>query len=177
MDLLLLAERENTLIGQDFLTWLWFKSEIVNGMFETADGEKFMLYLEHRISVQGGDGENVDTATVSAASGNMSEALQGLKTGKKVTRAQIKMEIDENLWQTQVKAEDFTFSGLKTPKVEMKTEEGDDPDGKFLEKIYLIEKCIALFDAVFLEFIKLRISPEWKDEVSKFRSWLRSIEE
>lgn len=177
MDLLLLAERENTLIGQDFLTWLWFKSEIVDGMFEVENGERFMLYLEHRICVQGGEGENIDTATISAASGNMSEALQGLKTGKKVTRAQIKIEIDENVWQVQVKAEDFTFSGLKTPKVDMKTEEGDDPDGKFLEKIYLIEKCISLFDTVFLEFIKLRISPEWQDEVSKFRSWLRSIEE
>ncbi len=177
MDLLLLAERENTLIGQDFLTWLWFKSEIQDGMFETPEGERFMLYMEHRISVQGGDGENVDTATVSAASGNMSEALQGLKTGKKVTRAQLKMEIDENVWQVQVKAEDFTFSGLKTPKVDMKTEEGDDPDGKFLEKIYLIEKCISLFDIVFAQFIKLRISTEWQEEVANFRSWLRSIEE
>lgn len=86
------------------------------------------------------------------------------------------MEIDENLWQVQVKAEDFTLSGLKTPKVEMKDEEGDDPDAKFLEKIFLIEKCITLFDHVFKEFISIRISNQWQDEVTKFRHWLKNDE-
>lgn len=83
MDLLMLAERENTLLGQDFLTWLWYKSEIQDGMFELDNGERFMLYMEQRMSVQGGDGENVDTATVNSASGDMTEVLYGLKTGKK----------------------------------------------------------------------------------------------
>ncbi|WP_320170444.1 hypothetical protein [Maridesulfovibrio sp.] len=176
MDLLMLAERENTLLGQDFLTWLWFKSEINDGMFEQENGERFMLYMEQRMSVQGGDGENVDTATVNSASGDMTEVLYGLRTGKKVTRAQLKMEIDENVWQVQIKAEDFAMGGLKTPKVDMKDEEGDDPDGKFLEKIYLIEKCMTLFDRVFKEFITLRISEQWQDEVAKFRHWLREGE-
>ncbi|WP_027722158.1 hypothetical protein [Maridesulfovibrio zosterae] len=176
MDLLMLAERENKLLGQDFLTWLWYKSEVQDGMFELESGERFMLYMEQRMSVQGGDGENVDTATVNSSSGDMTEVLYGLKTGKKVTRAQLKMEIDENLWQVQVKADDFTLSGLKTPKVEMKDEEGDDPDAKFLEKIFLIEKCIALFDHVFKDFITIRISSQWPDEVSKFRHWLKNDE-
>ncbi|NDV26938.1 hypothetical protein [Desulfovibrio sp. JC010] len=176
MDLMMLAERENTLLGQDFLTWLWYKSEIQDGMFELENGDRFMLYMEQRMSVQGGDGENVDTATVNSASGDMTEVLYGLRTGKKVTRCQLKMEIDENLWQVQLKAEDFTMSGLKTPKVDMKDEEGDDPDAKFLEKIYLIEKCIAMFDHVFKEFITIRISDQWKDEVARFQSWLREGE-
>ncbi|WP_031483904.1 hypothetical protein [Maridesulfovibrio frigidus] len=177
MDLLLLAERENTLLGQDFLTWLWFKSEMSDGQFQLDDGERFLLFMEQRMSVQGGEGENVDTATVNSSSGDMTEVLMGLKTGKKVNRAQIRMEIDENEWQVQIKAEDFGLSGLKTPKVEMKDEEGDDPDSKFLEKIYLIEKCLSLLDSVYMDFIKIRISKEWQDEVSKFRHWLRNDED
>ncbi len=177
MDLLLLAERENTLLGQDFLTWLWYKSEIRDGLFELENGERFLLFMEQRISVQGGEGENIDTATVNSSTGDMTEVLMGLKTGKKVTRAQLRMEIDENAWQVQIKAEDFALSGLKTPKVEMKDEEGDDPDSKFLEKIFLIEKCISLLDCVFMEFIKIRISSDWQDEVAKFRHWLRNDEE
>lgn len=167
-----LVERENVIIGQDFLTWLWFRSESGEGAFKLDDGRSFSLNMEQRISVQGGDGEGVETATVSSPRGVLSEAKTGLRTGKKVNKAQIRFELDSDEWLVQVKADDFGMSGLKTPKIDTKDEEGDDPDAKFLEKIYLIETCLKMYDVVFTEFLNVRLTPGWNAEAAQVQEWI-----
>lgn len=171
MDLTLI-ERENLLMGQDFLTWLWYASESRDGIFRSGDGQAFTLYMENRISVQGGDGESLQTATVNAPGGAMDEARTGLRTGKKVHRALLKLEVDGETWQAQVKAEDFTLTGLKTPKMDTSDSDDNDPDAKFLEKIYLIERFMELFDVVFAEFLKVRLSSDWPEEARKVGNWI-----
>ncbi len=109
-----------------------------------------MLLLEQRVAVQGGEGESKETAVVSGPMAEMREAKIGLRTGKKVHQAKVRLEQDENAWQVQLSASDFTLSGLKTPKVDMKLEEGEDPDARFLEKMYLVEKSLEFLDSVFL---------------------------
>jgi hypothetical protein len=167
-----LVERENRIIGQDFLTWLWFYSETTGGAFQTESGKGFSISLEQRISVQGGEGENVATATVSSPLGELTEALSGLRIGKKVNKAQLRMERDGETWMLTVKAEDFGFSGLKTPKIETKSNDDEDPDGAFLEKMYLIEECLEMLDAAFARFLKLRLGPDWKDEAAGLTRWV-----
>ncbi len=168
------AETIAPFIGQDFLTWLWYFSEQNNGSFQTKDQQDYAFYLEQRISVQGGEGESKDTAVSSGPQSELREAKLGLQVGKKVNQAKIKIEQDENLWQVQVKAEDFSLTGFKTPKVEMKHEEGEDPDARFLEKVYLIEKAIQVLDELFLEFLGRRLSDRWDQELKSMQKWITS---
>ena len=84
-----LVERENVLLGQDFLTWLWYKTDSETVLFALEDKRTFSLQMEQRVSVQGGEGEGVETATVSSPRGELTEAKTGLRTGKKVNKAQL----------------------------------------------------------------------------------------
>ncbi|KAB1443587.1 hypothetical protein [Pseudodesulfovibrio senegalensis] len=171
---LALVERENTLIGQDFLTWLWFKTESESPLFTNRDNHTFHVNMEQRISVQGGEGEGKETASVSSPRGELTEAKTGLRTGKKVQRAQLRFEMDQDEWFVQLKADDFSLSGFKTPKINTKDEEGDDPDAKFLEKIYLLEKCLDMLDTVFAVFLKVRLDKGWDAEADKIKDWIES---
>lgn len=168
-----LADRESGILGQEFLTWLWFKSEVLSGLFKTSKGEHFTVFVEQRVSVEGGEGDTKETATVSGMHSELREARLGLRNGKKVNKALLKFEQDPEEWTMMLKAEDFGVGPLKTPKVETKREEGDDPDAAFLEKFYLIEKCAAFLDCVFEEFLRLRLSPsKWEEEVREFSEWV-----
>jgi hypothetical protein len=168
-----LADRESGILGQEFLTWLWFKSEVLSGLFKTPKGEHFTVFVEQRVSVEGGEGDSKETATVSGAHSELREARLGLRNGKKVNKALLKFEQDSEEWTMMLKAEDFGVGPLKTPKVETKREEGDDPDAAFLEKFYLIEKCSDFLDCIFQEFLQLRISSlKWNEEVDAFREWV-----
>ncbi|WP_243545800.1 hypothetical protein [Pseudodesulfovibrio tunisiensis] len=167
-----LVERENVLLGQDFLTWLWYKTESENALFEIKDKRTFSVNMEQRVSVQGGDGEGVETATVSSPRGELTEAKTGLKTGKKVNKAQLRFAMDQDEWLMQVKADDFGLSGFKTPKINTKDDDGDDPDSKFLEKLFLLERGLEMLDAVFTRFLVLRLSREWTEESAAVKLWI-----
>lgn len=177
MDLLTLAERENELLGREFLTWLWFASERKGGSFKLPEGEEFSLEMEKRVAVDGGEGEALETAVVSGPGGALREARAGLAVGKKVKKAQLHFESGSDAWDVQVTASDFAFSGMKTPKVEpVKDRDDDDPDGAFLEKVYLVERCLTFLDALFGEFLRLRIDKAaWEEETQQVREWIKSF--
>ena len=165
-----LGQTTDMILGQEFLTWLWFRSETSPLGFTDKEGHPFLISLEQRIVVQGGEGESLETASVSGSLSQLREVRLGLQTGKKVTRALVRFERDDLAWQTTLKAEDFAFGGFKTPKVEK--EEDDDPDAIFLEKIYLIELCLQLLDACYALFLSIRLSDAWVAESREMAAWM-----
>ena len=61
---------ENTpdnILGQEFLTWLWYRSDSNPQAFTDTDGTPFSVSLEQRITVEGGQGEERETTAVSGA--------------------------------------------------------------------------------------------------------------
>lgn len=166
-----LGQMKDIILGQDFLTWLWFKSEMQNGQFTTPDGVEFACYVEQRISVQGGEGDNVETATVSGAMSELREARLGLTIGKKVNKMQLRMERDTEVWQGTLKAEDFTMTGLRTPKVEA-AKDADEPDAVFYEKVFLIERYLGFLDALYKQFLEIRLGSAWSEEEKQVRTWV-----
>ena len=88
-------------------------------------------------------------------------------------RALIRFEQDGETWTVTVKADDFSLNTLRTPKIDTRSEEGEDPDAKVLEKLFLIEKCAGFFDALYAQFLHTRLSQGWTGELSDFADWLR----
>ena len=160
-------------IAQDFLTWLWFKSEKNNGQFESPEGEVFGLTMGDKIVVQGGDGEFKESAMSSGKNSMFQEAKHGLRTGKKVYSAKIIIEYNGDEWSFFIKSEDFSITSFKTPKIAKKIQQDEDPDGLFFEKVYLVEKALDLFDSVFMEFLKIKFDPAWEEELEELRTWIK----
>jgi hypothetical protein len=159
------------ILGQEFLTWLWYKSDAQPDAFRDAANVPFQLYMEHRVVVQGGEGDMLEIASVSGTLSPLREARFGLATGKKVTRAALRFEQDGLRWQLSLKAEDFAVSGLKGPKTD-RSDTGDDPDAPLLERMYLMERCMTLLNFLYAAFLRLRLSPQWEDETRRIHAWM-----
>lgn len=80
------------ILGEEFLTWLWYKSDIDSSFFKDHGGETFQVYVEKKVVVQGGNGDTKETASVSGSLSPLREARFGLGTGKKVSRAFLRLE-------------------------------------------------------------------------------------
>ena len=160
-----------TVLGEEFLTWLWFQSDVAPSAFVDREGQPFSVSMEQRIVVQGGQGDTKETATVAGTLSPLTEARFGLGKGKKVTRATIRLEKDDLAFQFTLKAGDFTLGSLKTPKVE-KPEEGDDPDAMLLERFYLIEVCLGLLESLYARFLHLRLSEDWGETIQEIMAWI-----
>jgi hypothetical protein len=169
---LIRAALQDAVLGQDFLTWLWSRSERNGWLFKAKDGAEFNLYLEQRMSVRGGSGDSVEKAVVTGPHAEFTEAKLGLRNGKRVDKALVRFERDGQTWTVLVSSDDFGLGSLKTPKIETHLEEGDDPDAPFLEKMLLIENCLDLLDELYRQFLELRLSPDWNGELRAFKEWL-----
>lgn len=171
-----LGESADIILGQEFLTWLWYQSDTAPGSFTDKDGLPFAVSMEQRIVVEGGEGDARETASVSGSLSPLREARFGLGTGKKVSRALLRLEKDAMAFQVTLKAEDFCLNSLKTPKLDKADGGDEDPDALFLEKIFLMETCVGLLDALYVRFLKLRLSPGWPAEVEHMRQWMTRTE-
>ena len=168
-----IAAAKDPILGQDFLTWLWFKSEKNGWLFRQKDGAEVNVYLEQRISVRGGEGEDAETAVVTGPHALFAEARLGLKSGKRVDKALIRFEQDGETWTVMLKADDLSLNGLRTQKIETRTEEGEDPDARVLEKLFLVEKCAAFIDTLYSQFLTVRLGSGWTGELSDVAEWLK----
>lgn len=168
-----LGQTTDIILGQEFLTWLWYQSDTAPGGFTDSKGAPFTVSMEQRIVVQGGEGDSLETATVSGSLSPLREARMGLATGKKVTRALLRLEKDDLAWQFTLKAEDFSCNSLKTPKIE-KDDDDADPDALILEKLYLMENCMDLLDSLYARFLSVRLSDGWQDEARRVHQWIQA---
>ena len=149
-------------LGRDFLVWLWFYSESHNGAFDIPGGGVVDLWLEGRVVLESADEERTETVTCTGENPGLREARFALSAGKKLTQARIRLTVGDNEWTFLLDSTWLNFKSLRTPRVMQ--DRKDDPDGVFYEKIYLVEQPIAVMDALFAQFIKLRLSPQWEEE-------------
>jgi hypothetical protein len=148
-------------IGAEFLLWLWFTSEIMDGMFD-AGGQQVEIRVDGTITL-----ENEETGGKVSCSGNnalMKEARLALLENKRITMMTIRLILNgEDEFSFRLDSRWMNFKALKTPKVILDFKA--DPEGMFYEKIGLIEKAVGVMDSVFINYIKLRVSAEWKTDV------------
>ncbi len=161
------------LVGREFLTWLWFKSEERNGRIALSSSEDIELHLLKRIALEAGEGEYAQGVVCSGLHAELTEGKEAVRRGKKVKDAGIKLHRDANEWEFAFKADTFYFQSLKMP-VEDGREAGEDPSAKLLERIYLIEKAATTIDALYASFLAVRFSADWtQKEKPRLTAWLK----
>lgn len=165
------------ILGQDFLTWLWFRSDVAPSFFRTDDGQPFQVSMEKRVTVTGYVGFDRETTAMTSfyEGAPLTEARLGLRRGKKVTSALIHLTKDDFGFDVSVKAADFSLNSLKTPKID-KADRDDDPDSLFLEKVFLLETAVALLDCLYRQFLGLRLDEgKWKKTTGEMMKWMGEI--
>ena len=172
MNMPISGESTDSILGQEFLTWLWYQSDTAPGAFTDSEGSPFAVSMEQRIVVQGGEGESIETATVSGVLSSLREAKLGLLTGKKVVQALARIEKDGMAWQSLIKAEDFSIGSLRSPSVE-RDPDSDDMDALFLEKAYLVDLYLDMLDDLYRQFLHVRLAPaQWSEEEVAVGKWI-----
>jgi recombination associated protein RdgC len=161
-----------SLIGREFLTWLWFKSEERNGRIQISKTDEFELHFLKRIVLEAGEGEYSQGVVCHGIHAELKEGKEAIRQGKKVKEAGIKLIHDNNEWELTLKADSFHFQSLKLP-VQDWQDTPEDPSGSLLERIYLIENAVKTIDSLYESFLHIRFSPQWKEKETKLLSqWL-----
>ena len=170
---------EKRVLGQEFVTWLWFKSEERGGSVEIPGSGDVTVVFEKHLLLESGEGEAHEKIICQGLQAELNEARTGLKMGKKLEQARVLIGLGEYEWNLTVRASVFDFKSVKTPKTMAAGEESDDPaaaEGMILEKIGLYEQLLKLMDELFRLYLKIRLSREWEAELARLRNWIQRPE-
>jgi hypothetical protein len=168
MDLVDLIE-SHRFLGSEFMMWLWFRSEMHEGMIPLGDRKACEFYLDDRITLEADMVETEQSLLKGGAPASTPEAREALRQGKVPTQARVRTHYDGQEFVFTLKAGELQLSSVKIPAVLSKEE-----DEKFYERMYLMETLEGLLDHLYGEFLSVRLSPAWASVTEQIRVWVRS---
>lgn len=175
MDLVdLIAEKR--FLGQEFLTWLWWKSEERGGSIELSGLGDITVVFEKHMLLESGEGESSEKLICTGLQTELQEARTGLQMGKKLEQARIVIGHNSYEYSLTMAGAMMEYRNVRLPKTEAsdndKNESPEEVEGMILERIFLIEELVRLVNALFGLFLKARLGPNWRDELSMIRQWI-----
>ncbi len=174
MDLVdLIAEKY--FLGQEFLTWLWFKSDQRGGTVEVEGMGDMLLVFEKHMLLESGEGESHEKLICRGLQAELQEARTGLAMGKKIEQARIHLVKGDYEYHLTLRGSMLDFSNVKLPKTMAGSEESNDPEaveGRLLDRIGLYEEVLRVVNELFRMFLALRVGPEWEGELAAIRAWI-----
>lgn len=167
---------EKRFLGQEFLTWLWWKSEERGGTIAIPEVGDIGVIFEKHMLLEFGEGEYSEKLVCTGLQTELKEARTGLKMGKKLEQARIQIVKETYEWSVTIAGGLFEFRNVRLPKTAVTEQNTDNSEaemeGTILERIFLFEELIRLFNDLFRMFLAVRISERWREEVEKMRTWI-----
>lgn len=175
---------DNQWLGWDFLLWLTYRTTsqsseyAVNQPGPAQEGELFVAYLNDRLVLLGGAEGAVQKVSVVGSQDHFSEVRAALKNGKQITEATLYFEKEEHQWKMTLRGLMFHLGSFKSPSIKLEkdniTEEADEREAAFYERMYVLEEGLQLFDSLYAAFLEVRLGKAWADEEKKIGQWLAS---
>jgi hypothetical protein len=181
-------------VGREFLLFLWFESELFDATLSTREHGSFGLWLEQKLVLSAG---KESTRIKAPFPGHGREAKEALLRGQLPESAGIRIARGDDVSFT-FKAEQMAVSGLKLQTVLDKEEPpsalieelrggrkpskrkkgrddaADEAYEAFYERMRLTQHFERLLEALYGEFLALRLGPLWaKAVVPAARAWAR----
>ncbi len=157
------------IIGEDFLTWLWYLSEAEKGSVPLEGGSEVSVMIEGPLTFHM-EGAGAHVAVLRKGEPlSSAEAKTALLVGKKLKVAGLHLVLGDETWSCTLDAGEFVFRGLKLPESEEKL----DPISRFQDRILKLDRFMDVFFRLYDEFIARRSrDEEWEEEVKRIRKWV-----
>jgi len=152
-------------LSREFLLWLWYESDRLEGRVEIDDDEFVELWFEETLVLTDASTEVRLKAPMPTVT---PEAFEALRQGKRPALAKIRISRGTQSWSFTYKAETTSLSGLTLP-----TELKEENDDSFFERIQLAEQLEAMMAQLLARFLALRTGRSWgRSLLPKIQAWV-----
>ena len=152
-------------LGNEFLTWIWFRSETAEARIETADGA-VAVWIDDRMSLETFEGDAQEDRFTGGSPSRSPEARVALQQGKKVSTARLHVGRGERDWTCTIKGRTLDTASIKIPAIMSKAD-----DDKFYDRMALVEELFAILDGLYRAFLDVRLGGGWAAELKAMQGW------
>jgi len=147
-------------LGREYLLWIWTESELFETDLRPTGADPCAMWFETRMTLAFDDDE---TLVKCAAPAQAAESKEALRRGKLPKEARIRLHRGGMEHAFTLKADTLALTGVSLPTELMKKE--DDVHEVLYERMRLLEALEAILEALFRDFLHLRLSEAWEKEI------------
>lgn len=167
---------EKRFLGQEFITWLWWKSEERGGSVHLPGQGDITVVFEKHMVLEYGEADYSEKLICSGLQTELKEARTGLRTGKKLEQARIQIVRGDYEFNVTLGATLFEYRNVRPPKTAASASENSKSDeeieGLILERIFLFEELTKIVNDLYRLYLQTRLSANWHQELAEIRSWV-----
>lgn len=156
-------------LGAEFLTWLWFARDTLNGDIDVPGLGVIDVSLEAQIQLTDlvSDGEKIAIRGKNPCW--TPEARRALQNGKLPSRTQLRIVYDQAEWVASFDAASMNVSAVRLPAIAVEGEEE-----QFYERMRLLEQLHDLLGALYAHFLRVRFHENWERHlVPALKAWVQ----
>ncbi|MGQ9649578.1 MAG: hypothetical protein ACUVXJ_05680 [Phycisphaerae bacterium] len=162
--------RTNDFLGTEWLTWLWYATQVESPTITTARSGAVTVLFEKLVQMRCAFRLSGTVAVSSDSPTRLPEALVALSGGKLPVRTAMQIEAQGNTFSFAVRGDAMVFSGVQLPP----PEDANSARAVFEDRIAKLRDLIDAGDGLYTVFLKRRLSSKWPQTLSAMRAWIAS---
>jgi hypothetical protein len=157
-------------LGEEFLTWLWFRLETEGGDFDLGDGHVVGISLDDFLAFAPRDDDETEHTMRKGVPSRSSSARAALRAGRRLRRAKLVLAKGELQWSFVL---DAACMGLRSVRLPDDDEEAEGPADKSRDRIANFLLLHELVSRLYREFLRLRLRREYlTNEGERQAAWM-----
>jgi hypothetical protein len=157
-------------LGRELLLWLWHQCETTGGKFELAELGEVGVAFDQLIEL-GGASEGGRVSVRGDAATRAPEAASALLGGKLPLKARLVLARGDKTFEVTLAADTLDLDGVKVAADEQEISDENLRAGDEQRAAWLFELA-SIVDALFADFLKLRVARDYDDVVRSIRNWI-----
>ena len=141
-------------LGEEFLTWLWFKIETDGGEFELDQGRHVGVSFDDFIAFAPRDGDESEHTLRKGAPSRSVEAAASLRNGRRLTRARLILAEGDAVWHVVLDGPTMNLLSVKLPDDDP---EAADADERSLERVQAFLTLRGTLARLYRQFLLERL--------------------
>lgn len=166
------SDGEFAFLGEEFLTWLWFRTETEGGEFDFGRGEVVGLSFDDLLEFAPLDDDETEQTLKKGMPTRSAEARAALRSGRRLRRARLVLGLGDAVWSFTL---DGATLGLRSVKLPEDDEEAESAEERSQERAVNFLHVQELVQRLYGEFLRQRLRPDYLATTAREQSrWMKA---
>ena len=166
-------ESSRDFIGNEFLLWLWYHTDVESDTIKLADNSEVTLMLARTLTLECPRGQTGHETITSEGPTRLPEARRAIQSGKLPRKVGLTMVRHSQQYELTLHAETLAVGGAKLPPPD---ESITEPRAKLDERADQIRGLVETLDLLYDAFGQKRFGKDWETELQGIQKWLKREE-
>jgi len=157
-------------LGEEFLTWLWFRTETEGGDFDLAPGRSVAVAPDDFLAFAPTGGDETEQTLRKGSPSRSAEAAASLRNGRRLRRARWIVALGELVWSVTIDGSTMDLCSIKLPDDDAEAGSPEERSRDRAANFLLLQEIVGL---LYREFLRVRLRPDYLEaEAGRQATWM-----